>query len=210
MPTITLATYVSGDVPSQLTLTQRLYWPKATLDSFAVLNGKLDADNLTEALKAESFRRGSFAEAASIGGTTNLDYFSDVLRNYADDPDEDDEAAKLYIPIPGANVEFHVAKERATNTYFSWNVCIANDGATSSEQSYLRLFIDGAAVPGQRRTAPFAQGTKRQGAIRDRRWCGMHVASLLSRGYHTAGLYIAGGAPQTRIRVRAFRAFTIY
>jgi len=132
-------------------------------DSFEVINGRLDADNV---LTKDSpppghnyVQQGALSGAGAVAGTANLDYFSGSTTTQSAGAGHfagvgyPPSSPKRYVPIPGANVTFFVPYD--AYGLLTWTITWTNDSGETTVDSQsglntsvtdIALFIDGEPV----------------------------------------------------------------
>jgi|GEM_PF-5057007 len=202
MPTINLPGTPYTDVLSNAdTVATDIYDPTGD-NSFEVLNGKLDRDNIDiaggERIRRAHLQRRALNDGRLVGATANLDFFEEVFDNF--DPAAID--TRLFRPIPGASIEFYVKDGNQSAVMLTWHLFAAND-ATDGERSMMLLFLDDAATTIWRRQVPVSVHGGTRDFFYDRTWCGHRTITSLAQGWHSASIRVASNAPQTRIRCRS-------
>lgn len=208
MPDITLpATFADGATLSAADFAACVSAPKTTSPtSLDVLNGQLEFANLDAAFRVERrmLQEGEFAEAYASAFTVPRDFFSDQFPGFENDDAAgsavEEDAIGGFLPVVGASLTRRFSWAPGA-VLVAWSIFGAHDGSNASGQrAVLRLFQDGAVVPGQRRALPpevFA--TVRWPAVFQRVWSGALVLTGLSRGEHSFGVRIATDAPHVRL-----------
>jgi len=137
---------------------ENLYAPKATPDTFDVLNGWLDQFNLAsgEKLDATRIRRGAYSRPHAVGATANTDLFSDSFGGSLDNALVGDIDA--YYGIPGAGATVHVPWAGA-RALIRWNIAIATDGSAHNIKYVQHPTGGNHGGPDQPPTHPQDRGT---------------------------------------------------
>lgn len=237
MPTITLTNFplAEKETPEADKIAKWFYTPSVTPDSFDVINGQLDLDNMTGGWTIEraDTQRGSLIQMESVAGTANLDYFSDWFSGistagwffdpllatptaYADADTADD--IKDYVAIPGSIKTFYNPYDRGF-ALFLWNINWTNDSAAYTKLSLVRFFYrltptsslitEGDLKRSVNRTIwQEASGpASHKGTDKTRFWNGHTSRVLLNPGYVSVGLYVKADDDfaQTRVRCRSMK-----
>ena len=195
---------ISGTTDADV-VAENFYAPKAVPDTFDILNGWLDRENLdlpTALIGAEHVQPGAYTRACAVGGTANLDLFSDLFPGHKLTQGNN---ADNYRPIAGAGVTCYLPWSSA-RVLLRWNVALAGDGNQSdlsegvnpaTRGAVMLKHTDSAGVktpywdtyrrfhPGTRTMSiPPLAVENRRGDLYDRVYCGHRVLSGLSSGYH--------------------------
>jgi hypothetical protein len=206
MPTITAFPQLIAGITDADAVSENLYAPKGIVpDTFDVLNGWLDRENLPSTAKqigASQIHPGAYTRLYSTGATANLDLFSDLFPGH---PPEFGDNEKNYRPISGAGATCYVPWA-SSRVLIRWNLAIATDGARSSTTEIYNPQTRGAVLLKQvdpagtstpywstyRWFSPAYQTaavpplpiTARHGERHDRVYCGHKVLTGLAKGYH--------------------------
>lgn len=118
--------FIVGDTLDPTRVADGLYDPKATPDNMAVINGRLDEDNLKApySITYDVVRPGAMATGKSVGQTTNLDFYSDW---FLGDYDADVYSEAMDRAITGVGIKFYVPYA-CTVVKLSWHVGVIVDG----------------------------------------------------------------------------------
>jgi hypothetical protein len=237
MPNIVLSDFPLADntVPEVEKVSKWFYTPSVTPNSFDVINGQLDLDNMLGSwtIEREDTQRGSLLQMDSVAGTANLDYFSDWFSGvgtagwffeplvgsptaYTDAATTDD--IKDYIAIPGSIKTFYNPYERSYSLFF-WNVNWTNDSTVETDLSLVRFFYRLTPTSSLETKGDLKRSVNRtiwqeatgpashKGTDKTRFWNGHMAKILLNPGYVSVGLYVKASAniPQTRVRCRSMK-----
>ena len=216
MPTINLPNtpYADGVAASGPNVTQDFYDPadsSGTTETFEVINGWLEDVNVldnggTRDITVDMIQSRAFSLAGQVGNSVNTDYFHDFVSFDVAAPVESE-----FIPVTGSNITFRVPYQ-CRAVIVTWNIGFGSDADAASEQSELRLRLDGVPATGAghfRRLTRSVEGTQRNGILKERFWSGHTVLVNLPQGWHTVGLYLSHDATQTRVRTRGIRYIAI-
>jgi len=206
MADITLNTFADGSVADSYQVEANFYTPTATgTTSLEAINGHLDQTNMESGkweIESVHLQRRSMSGGASRGGNINLDYFGDMFNGWtlAEDSATPAEGDKYYDAIPGASISFFLPYN-ASLVVFSWSLFLAafQDEKTSASTANVteigarvRLFIDGARS--SIKEYPIQTGGKEDsvGIVGNwsRHWNGSHLATGLTKGWHSVSLRI--------------------
>jgi hypothetical protein len=132
MPDITpLPNDISSDTTTvAASITDNIYEPNSTPNSYEVANGRLDKTNLDATslpLPKDVIRRGTFIKGSTSGANANTDYFDDLYQG-AWDATVDAELADRMLPISGTGHTFYVPWADCKGVYFSWHISAVVSG----------------------------------------------------------------------------------
>jgi len=197
--------YAVGDtLPPELG--DRFYDPAA--DSFELLDGKLDSDNLTSRISRGSVRPRSLIEFGTVAGTGAFD----VLENLVDSEYE------TLHKIPGLCTRLYL-KSTPKLVLVTWGTNMAGDENLDLDATiFTKLFIDGVYVDSHKRymADSYDNVTPKRRPSRDRLWSGAYVCHedtiALGKGWHDIGLavYKPSGPNQARHRIRRLNWVIFY
>lgn len=202
------------------------------VDSMSVINGHLDAANLSATnmtdVNYNLIQHGAQSTAGTVAGTRNLDFFggtSDKIQGWYDGSTNVETAGESrWIPIPGACIQFRL--DYPSYLLLTWHVNWVSDEETLSDAlpefgTMIRLFIDGKPADGGYDAAtvddtPNVRAVGRNQFKRDsgtylflrdryksRFWCGHAWVEGKSKGWHSASLRICSHEDVKQARVRA-------
>lgn len=209
MSTLTLPGFpvTAGQVIDPDLLNIAMFDPTNPEDSFAVVNGLLDEENLggSLVLTKEMHQRGSAIEMSSSSGTANLDYRFLWFGDYAlDESFTVIRARDPVIPIPGGCRSVFV-KWPAAQALVMWTVFVTSGNfraVNDSHKTSVLLTVDGALSKSQfRPIGMLGESTDDPDQYaKSRVWSG-HALVPLERGWHDIGLNVLADAevPLTRI-----------
>ena len=168
---------------------------------------------------------GALHRAVSVGSTLNLDYFQQLFTTFDVNLEGANDVDTIYIPIAKANTTFRVPWA-STTVLLMWSIALANDAqnilsgqdyvSNPKQESLLRLFIDGDSYEATRRgcynsvdvdpafwsgSTPYLAQPPRYGDGADLYYSGHYLIPSMSKGWHTAGLWVAQSCNMSRVRV---------
>lgn len=227
MPTIPnmTAVFTDGTGANVADFASSVYRPDATTpESFEVINGWLDEDNLKSGflVRSDMVQRGEISRVVQVGSTMPLDYFRNQFNNrtYSRDGYSPSDDLTSFVPIPGAYMTQYVVGQPRL-VLLTWNIWWENDLSDELNGCPVRLAINGrpkTAGNFQRRVAPaayYAGGANERYSKFANQWTGHAVVDatedLVANSFNSFGLVIAVSAParQVRVRTRAFRAIML-
>ena len=204
-----------------------------------VLNGRVESSNL-ELLDNRSvthpyLQRRSVSGGGMVAGTCSLDYFTNTVYEhdsagpdetavdgfYLGSSDPEDASGRMFAPIPGASITFHLPFK--AYVLLTWQVTWTSDSKIhdADGQTHIRLFIDGIKnnacnVRRVGRTMFYSDASAGNNAassyLRDRYksryWSGHKwVIEPLDKGFRSASLRVIQGenVPQARVRARSMK-----
>lgn len=157
MPDINLPNvpFIDGFAPNGTQISDALWAPDTTPNSFNVINGQLDQDNLDPSftLNFRQVKKGTFGHADHVGSTLNMDFFNQMFAGYRTtswfyDPWDDGSVAgssektvrlpgtttdprrNPYLAIPNAAIRFYM--ERAGAVMLTWHVMWVDDNTQTN------------------------------------------------------------------------------
>lgn len=160
MPDINLPNvpFIDGFAPNGTQISDALWSPDTTPDSFNVINGQLDQANMDPGftLDFRQTKKGTFGLGEFVGSTLNLDFFNEVFAGYRTtswyyDPWDDgatpgsseksvplvgtttDPQRNPYLAIPNAATRFYM--ERAGSVMLTWHVMWVDDSTNDNDGS---------------------------------------------------------------------------
>jgi hypothetical protein len=160
MPDINLPNvpFIDGFAPNGTQISDALWSPDTTPDSFNVINGQLDQANMDPSftLDFRQTKKGTFGLGEFVGSTLNMDFFNEIFAGYrtsswAYDPWDDgatpgsseksvplvgtttDPQRNPYLAIPNAAIRFYM--ERAGSVMLTWHVMWVDDSSNDNETS---------------------------------------------------------------------------
>tara|TARA_R110002020_G_scaffold200847_2_gene403254 strand:+ start:884 stop:1642 length:759 start_codon:yes stop_codon:yes gene_type:complete len=210
MSKITLPTFTEGTVADADTVYGAFY--DVGGDSLEVINGRLDADNLSEtpAITYENIQYGALSGGGMVAGTSNLDFFGGGrVKSYTEMgsaavtttqpkgsgwfrsmPNTLSNKSERYLTIPGASVQFFLPYK--AKVLLTWTITWVTDSAEDEKWAEVSLFIDGNhawADEGGMKFSPYARKTPRS-------VCGIDNSRSLMDRYKArtwSGHYFAAG-----------------
>ena len=149
---------------------------------------------------------GAVARTGMVGGTGNLDYFSDAWKGLVNGDRAsatESNGFKSFLPIPRCAKTFYLPTA-FSKLLVMGHVSCANDGVEADgTRTVLRLFYDGDAVAVLRAGVPPSVHTGiRFGSFFQRTWTVFYVIDNPTMGEHSVYVGIAADADQSRLRSR--------
>jgi hypothetical protein len=222
MPDINLPNvpFIDGFSPNGSQVSNALWDPQTTPQSFNVINGQLDQANLDSgfSLGFRQTKKGTFGRANFVGSTLNMDFFNEVFAGYRTtswyyDPWSDgsnagtseksvrlpgtttDPQRNPYLAIPNAAIRFYM--ERAGSVMLTWHVMWVDDGDVQagdlSDRKRQVTTPIRLFVDNEAQRAAYRLLPTETFAFplgRQRYWNGHHFIENLAEGWHEAYLGI--------------------
>jgi len=206
--------FVSGNTTNGDAVTQNLYDPAATPNSFEVLDGWLGNPNRQPGwdIRAQQIMKRRMVEGWMVGSTGPIDYFSNTFPTSNTD-------TGAYRRIPGCGISWFSYRAYSA-VVLTWQIITATAEDTLADNIELRFRVDDVVIPRQFRVQPFTQSLGLRSRFRDRIWSG-HWCSLeagapsVGIGWHNAwvemfhGDAAGAGANTTRVRTRNMKVFRL-
>jgi len=180
-------------------------------NSFEIINGRLDEDNLsgTRPIGSSQIKNNALAGGRMVGSTGNIDYFSVTFPELNTD-------IGAYMKVPGCSISFFLPYDCSV-VMFTWSVSgnstqdYNSSGAVSTtDVAELKFYLDGTFPNNQFRSFPPSHDKVTSNnplqAHRFRIWSGHHMEQDMAKGWHSAYIGFFTNDDMTRFRIRNMKA----
>jgi hypothetical protein len=208
----------NSSIPTAQAVRDNLFAPWTGNESLHVVNGWLDLTNLDATkIPRQKVLPGTFVKTGQASSTHTSDYFKEAFQRYDVSADVDDDNPKGFQPIVGAQATFFLPRDPVA-VLFSWNINWATDTDNNTYVTRMRFKENSTWQAAQIRESLRATFQVTLGGVPTsffsansyRQWSGHHLSESCSKGWNSAGLWLATEAAQAHVRVRAFRWFAFF